>query len=161
MTIQDPKTVGMDPNHHHPKPRPSTPQDSFDSRLFQYQNEIVCSIITFLTSKLFPLTFTDQCFICCISPLLEENFLNFNYRKSALHGNLFVALFRRMMHCIHPMILTSSIQSPCLCKHYQGDQSPWLPTWIMTGGTPEVRSDKSLTLMKFDICHLTFKHLNI
>ena len=41
MTIQDPKTVGMDPNHHHPKPRPSTPQDSFDSILFQYQNEIV------------------------------------------------------------------------------------------------------------------------
>ena len=41
MTIQDPKIVGMDPNSLHPKPRPSTPRDSFDSILFQYQNEIV------------------------------------------------------------------------------------------------------------------------
>ena len=40
MTIQDPKIVGMDPNSLHPKPRPSTPRDSFDSILFQYQNEI-------------------------------------------------------------------------------------------------------------------------
>ena len=47
------------------------------------------SVITFLTLKLFPLTFTDPCFICCISPLLEEDFLNFSHRKSALHGNLF------------------------------------------------------------------------
>ena len=26
----------------------------------------------------------------------------------------------------------------------------------MTGGTPEVRSDKSFTLLTFDICYLTF-----
>ena len=41
MTIQDPKIVGMDPNSHHPKPRPSTPRDFFDMIQFQYQNEIV------------------------------------------------------------------------------------------------------------------------
>ena len=31
----------------------------------------------------------------------------------------------------------------------------------MAGGTLEVRSDKSLTLLTFDIWHLTFGHLNI
>ena len=33
----------------------------------------------------------------------------------------------------------------------------------MIRGTPEIRSDKSLTLLTFDICHLTFDiwHLNI
>ena len=28
---------GMDPNCHHPKPRPTTPHDFFDSVRFQYQ----------------------------------------------------------------------------------------------------------------------------
>ena len=40
MTIQGPKIVGMDPNHLHPKPRPSTPQDLFESIIFLYQNEM-------------------------------------------------------------------------------------------------------------------------
>ena len=45
---------------------------------------------------------------------------------------ILLLFFWTMMHCTHPMILTSS--SPCLCMHYQGDQSPWLLTWIkMTG----------------------------
>ena len=29
----------------------------------------------------------------------------------------------------------------------------------MTGGTPEVRSDKSFTILTFDICYLTFNQL--
>ena len=41
----------------------------------------------------------------------------------------------------------------------------WGGYWIwkikMTGGTPEVRSNKSLTLLTFDIWYLTFEHLNI
>ena len=39
MTIQDPNTGGIDPNWHHPKPRPTTPQEFFDSIDFQYQKE--------------------------------------------------------------------------------------------------------------------------
>ena len=39
MTIQDPNTGGMDPNWHHPKPRPTTPQEFFDSIDFQYRKE--------------------------------------------------------------------------------------------------------------------------
>ena len=31
--------VGMDPNCFHPKPRPTTPHDFFDSALFLYQKE--------------------------------------------------------------------------------------------------------------------------
>ena len=40
MTIQGPKIVGMDPNYLHPKPRPTTPQDLFESIIFLYQNEM-------------------------------------------------------------------------------------------------------------------------
>ena len=40
MTIQGPKIVGMDPNYLHPNPRPTTPQDLFESIIFLYQNEM-------------------------------------------------------------------------------------------------------------------------
>ena len=111
----------------------------------------------------FPVDFHRSMFhLLHFPPSLKRIFWTSATGKVLFMETFFVALFRTMMHCTHPMILTSSIQSPCLCKHYQGDQSPWLLTWIkMTGGTPEVRSDNSLTLMKFDIWHLKFDHLNI
>ena len=64
--------------------RPLAAQVEVLSKLLQMYQTF---IITFLTYKLFPLT--DPYFICCISPLLEQDFLNFSRRKSALHGNLF------------------------------------------------------------------------
>ena len=39
------KTGGIDPNYRHPKPRPTTPHDLFDSFLFLYQKEIWGKII--------------------------------------------------------------------------------------------------------------------
>ena len=39
MTIQDRNTGGIDPNCHHPKPRPTTPQDFVDSIDLQYRKE--------------------------------------------------------------------------------------------------------------------------
>ena len=52
MTIQDLNTGGMDPNCCHPKPRPTTPQDFFDSLDFQYQNEN-CLIIFKISAEIF------------------------------------------------------------------------------------------------------------
>ena len=97
----------------------------------------------------FPVDFHRSMFhLLHFPPSLKRIFWTSATGKVLFMETYFVALFRTMMHCTHPMILTSS--SHCLCMHYQGDQSPWLLTWIkMTGRTPEVRFYKSLTSMKF------------
>ena len=48
MTIQELNIGGIDPNCLHPKPRPTTPRDFFESILFQYQkgNWLVISEIS-------------------------------------------------------------------------------------------------------------------
>ena len=48
--------------------------------------------------------------------------------------------------------------APVDCRLLRGEKSPKLPEKYekITGGTPEVRSDKSLTFVTFNIRHSTY-----
>ena len=52
MTIQDRNTGGIHPNCHHPKPRPTTPQDFVDSIDLQYRKE-TCQFIYKISAEIF------------------------------------------------------------------------------------------------------------